>query len=154
MKKALENDKKAVKKPQTKRAIKNPFKIAPKVVKEEKPKLFEDTPGLQKLYLYIIVVDQGVANTVEKLLQDCGSSAQFTHNGRGTAPKDIYGILNVIEDKKAIINAFVCEERLEETRNELETFFRENKKNKGIGFAIPLSALQGIRTYKYITQTF
>lgn len=134
---------------------KNPFKITQRVEKvEEKAKPFEETPGLQKIYLYIIVVDQGVANAVEKLLQDCGSSAQFTHNGRGTAPRDIYNILNVVEDKKAVINAFVCEDKLEETRNELDAFFRENKKNKGVGFAIPLSALQGIRTYKYMTQTF
>ena len=122
--------------------------------KEEKPKPFEETPGLQKIYLYIIVVDQGVANTVERLLQDLGSSAQFTHNGRGTAPREIYGILSAVEDKKAVINAFVSEDRLEETRNELDAFFKESKKNKGIGFAIPLSALQGIRTYKYLTQTF
>ena len=137
-----------------KKQRKNPFKIPSKVEKEENKKLFEETPGLQKIYMYIVVVDQTVANSVEKLLQDCGSSAQFTHNGRGTAPKDIYGILNVIEDKKAVINAFVSEDRLEETRNELDAFFRESKKNKGVGFAIPLSALQGIRTYKYMTQTF
>jgi len=135
----------------------NPFKIPDrkKKAKEEKPaKLFEESPDLQKIYMYIIVVDQGVATAVERLLQECGSSAQFTHNGRGTAPREIMGILNVVEDKKAVINAFVCEDKLEDTRNELDAFFRESKKNKGVGFAIPLSALQGIRTYKYLTQTF
>ena len=148
-----ENKKKPVKKKASPlHVMKNPFKKA--APKEEKQKLFEETPGLQKIYLYIIVVDQAVANTVEKLLQDLGSSAQFTHNGRGTAPREIMGILNVVEDKKAVINAFVCEDKLEDTRNELDAFFRESKKNKGVGFAIPLSALQGIRTYKYLTQTF
>lgn len=152
----MEKKKENKKQTSTKHRI-NPFKISEEKRhhKEVKPqKLFEETPGLQKIYLYIIVVDQAVANTVEKLLQDLGSSAQFTHNGRGTAPREIYGILSAVEDKKAVINAFVSEDRLEETRNELDAFFRESKKNKGVGFAIPLSALQGIRTYKYLTQTF
>lgn len=122
--------------------------------KDTKPKLFEEKPDLQKLYLYIIVVDRGVSETVIRLLQNIGSSAQFLHNGRGTAPKEILNVLGAVDNKKSVINAFVSEDKLESTKEELEIFFIANKKNRGIGFAIPLSSLQGIRMYRYLTQTF
>ena len=121
---------------------------------DAKPKRFEEKPDLQKLYMYIVIVDQGISKTVEKLLQNIGSSAQFIHNGRGTAPKEIYSVLGAVDNKKAVINAFVSEEKINEVREELEIFFKASKKNRGVGFAIPLSSLQGIRMYRYLTQTF
>lgn len=130
------------------------FKKAVKPKKKEaKVKAFEEKPGLQKIYIYIVVVEQPVANTVLKLLQNLGSSAQFVHNGRGTAPSDIANILNSQVDKKAIINAFVSEDNLSTVQEELTIFFKASKKNRGVGFAIPLSSIQGIRMYKYLTQT-
>ncbi len=121
--------------------------------KQAKVKAFEDKPDLQKLYIYVIVVEQPVVNTVLKLLQNLGSSAQFVHNGRGTAPSDIANILNSQVDKKAIINAFVSEDILANVQEELTIFFKATRKNRGVGFAIPLSSIQGIRMYKYLTQT-
>ena len=129
-----------------KRAVKPPKK-------EENRKLFEEKPDLQKLYLFTVVVEQPVANTVIKLLQDLGSSAQFIHNGRGTAPSEIMGILNAAVDRKAIINAFVSEDKLQTIEEEVSIFLNLNRKNRGIGFAVPLSSIQGIRIYKYLTQT-
>ena len=129
-----------------KRAVKPPKK-------EEIRKPFEEKPDLQKLYLYTIVVEQDVANTVIKLLQNLGSSAQFIHNGRGTAPSEVLGILNATVDRKAIINAFVDEDNIKDIHDELKLFFAEGRKNRGVAFAVPLSSLQGIRMYKYLTQT-
>ena len=128
-------------------------KTAKSTKKEVKPKAFEEKSDLEKLYLYVVVVEQSVANTVLKLLQNLGSSAQFVHNGRGTAPNEVLGILNATDNRKAIINAFVSEDRLTTIQEELSIFFKVGKKNRGIGFAIPLSSIQGIRMYKYLTQT-
>ena len=121
--------------------------------KDAKSKAFEEKSDLQKLYLFTVVVEQGVANTVIKLLQDLGSSAQFIHNGRGTAPSEVLGILNATTDRKAIINAFVSEDKLPTIKEEVAIFLKMSKKNRGIGFAVPLSSIQGIRMYKYLTQT-
>lgn len=153
---------KETKKTETKKKKVNPInkmtKSLKKAVKHEKkeakPKLFEEKEDLLKIYLYIIVVDRAVSETVIKLLQNIGSSAQFLHSGRGTAPKEILNVLGAIDNRKSVINAFVSEDKLEQTREELEIFFMANKKNRGIGFAVPLSSLQGIRMYKYLTQTF
>ena len=130
--------------------LKNVVKSKKKTVK---PKAFEEKSDIQKLYLFTVVVEQAVAKTVLKLLQDLGSSAQFIHNGRGTAPSEIVNMLNAAETKKAVINAFVSEDKLQIVQEELNIFFKVNRKNRGIGFAIPLSSIQGIRMYKYLTQT-
>ena len=129
-----------------KRAVKPPKK-------EEKQKLFEEKPDLQRLFLLTVVVEQPVANQVVKLLQDLGSSAQFVHNGRGTAPSEIMGILNASVDRKAIINAFVSEDKMQVITEELGIFLGLSRKNRGVGFFVPLSSIQGIRMYKYLTQT-
>lgn len=144
-----------------KKTTKKPNKVAETIKKAVKapknivkPKPFEERTDLQKLYIFVIVVEQSVANTVLKLLLNLGSSAQFVHNGRGTAPSEVLGMLNATDDRKAIINAFVSEDRLPEIREELNIFLRTSRKNRGIAFAIPLSSIQGIRMYKYLTQTF
>lgn len=121
--------------------------------KEQVHHAFEERADLQKLYMYVIVVEQDVTNTVIKLLQNAGSSAQFIHNGRGTAPSEIVKLLNANIDKKAVINAFVSEDKLQDIEEELTLFFHESRKNRGVGFAIPFSSIQGIRMYKYLTQT-
>lgn len=99
------------------------------------------------------MVEQPVANTVIKLLQNLGSSAQFIHSGRGTAPSEVLGVLSATDDRKAIINAFIGEDRLETVQEELNIFFKVGRKNRGVAFAVPLSSIQGIRMYKYLTQT-
>jgi len=128
-----------------KKAVKNPKKEA---------KRFEERSDLEKLYLYTIIVEQPVANTVIKLLQNLGSSAQFIHNGRGTAPSEVIGMLNANEDRKAVINAFVSEDHLATIQEEMSIFFKVGRKNRGVAFAVPFSSIQGIRMYKYLTQTF
>lgn len=143
-------------KPVTKKKTSLASKIK-KAVKHEKnevkAKRFEEKSDLQKLYVYTLVVEQTVTNTVLKMLVNLGSSAQFVHNGRGTAPSEVAGMLNATEDRKTIINAFVSEDKLAGIQEEMAIFFRSSRKNRGVGFAVPLSSIQGIRMYKYLTQT-
>ena len=114
---------------------------------------FEDRPELKKIYLVIIVVDIGVSKSVEKLMQELGSSMQFTHNGRGTASKEILNILGVVDNSKGVVNAVISEDRLDDVKRELNIFFAASKKNRGIAFTVPFTAIEGIRIYKYLTQT-
>lgn len=140
---------------EVKRKIVNTVK---KVVKPEKKPakqpLFETKPDLEKLYLLIAVVDIGVSKSVEKLMQHAGSSMQFTHNGRGTAPKEILNVLGVVDNTKGVVNAVLSESKVETAIHELEIFFAASKKNRGIAFTIPFASIEGVRIYKYLTQTF
>ena len=152
--------KKVEEKKKTKKADNKEHKIVEKIKRAVKPpkkqvesKRFEDRGDLEKILLVTIVVEQNVADNVLKMLQNLGSSAQFVHNGRGTAPSEISGVLNANINNKAVINAFVGEDKLHDIEEELDAFFKVGKKNRGIAFAVPLSSIQGIRMYKYLTQT-
>lgn len=117
------------------------------------PNAFENKVDLIKLYVYTVIVDLSVGRNVEKLMQNLGSSMQFTNIGRGTASKEILNILGVPDDTKAVVQALVTEDKLEDIQRELTIFFAANKKNRGIGYAIPFSSVEGVRIYKYLTQT-
>ena len=150
------NNKKPVKK-DTRKMSESAKQIVKKVFKNKKKdvknKPFEEKSDLEKLYLYIIIVDLPLGRTVEKLMQNIGSSMQFTHLGRGTASKEILNILGITDDSKAIVNAVVSESKLSTVKEELQIFFAASKKNRGVAFAIPFSAVKGVRMYKYLTQT-
>lgn len=128
----------------TKKTNKNP----------SKQPLFEEKPDLEKLYLVVVVVDLAVSKSVEKLMQNQGSSMQFIHNGRGTASREILNVLGVVDNSKGVVNAVISEGKLEDLNRELAVFFAASKKNRGIAFTIPFSSIQGVRIYKYLTQTF
>ena len=121
--------------------------------KNENSHLYENKPNLAKLYLLIVVVDIGVSKRVEKLLQNLGSSMQFTHNGRGTAPKEVLNVLGVVDNTKGVVNAVVNEEYIDNIKSELAIFFAASKKNRGIAFTVPFSSVVGVKMYKYLSQT-
>lgn len=120
---------------------------------DAKPKAFEDKPDLARLLLLIVVVDIGVSKSVEKLLQNLGSSMQFTHNGRGTASREILNVLGVVDNSKGVVNAVINEDIWDDIKKELNIFFMASKKNRGIAFTVPFSSVVGVRIYKYLSQT-
>lgn len=128
-------------------------KVRNKVKKPTNPTAFEDRDDVQRLYLYIVIVNVGIGDDVISLLQSLGSSMQFTHIGTGTAPDSLKTILGVNDASKEIIHAFIKEKDLDIVTAELNAFFMAAIKNRGVGFAIPMSSLMGVRAYKYLTQT-
>lgn len=148
------SNKKVDKKKKTiKEVVKNIKNAANSKKNDTKPKAFEDKPNLSKLVLVVVVVDLGISKSVEKLLQNLGSSMQFTHNGRGTASKEILNVLGVVDNSKGVVNAVINEDRWDDVKKELSIFFAASKKNRGIAFTIPFSSVVGVRIYKYLSQT-
>lgn len=148
------SNKKVDKKKKTiKEVVKNIKNAANSKKNDTKPKAFEDKPNLSKLVLVVVVVDLGISKSVEKLLQNLGSSMQFTHNGRGTASKEILNVLGVVDNSKGVVNAVINEDRWDDVKKELSIFFAAFKKNRGIAFTIPFSSVVGVRIYKYLSQT-
>jgi len=122
--------------------------------KTEPQKLFEDTPNLEKLYVYIAIVPSGHANEVINLFQHIGSSAQYVQIADGTAPNKVANILSITDNEKEVVWAFLKDSKVEEAQTELEAYFASSKKTAGIGFAIPLTSILGVRMYKFLAQTF
>ena len=114
---------------------------------------FEKTNEIKKLSLYVTIVNKGQANAVTSLFQRMGSSMQFIEVGNGTANKNVLDILGIEDNAKEIIFALIKTELVKDARKELEAFFMASKKNKGIGFAIALTSIIGVKLYRFLTNS-
>ena len=133
-----------IKKPQ------NRFAKKPKKVKETK---FEEKKDLDKLYVYFTIVNSGVADSVVKVFEDMGCSASFIQNGTGTASEEVKKALHIQDSRKEVVISIIRESRLEDIEKELAAFFLAARRNKGIAFATKMDAIQGVRLYKFLSQT-
>lgn len=107
----------------------------------------------KKLSLFITIVGKGQGQAIIRLFERGGSSAQFIQRGEGTATKEIYSILGVEDNDKDIIFSFISQEKIPDVKTELNAFFLANKKNRGIGFSVPLSSIIGLRVYQFLANT-
>ncbi|MCQ2776687.1 MAG: hypothetical protein MJ217_03115 [Bacilli bacterium] len=119
----------------------------------EKAPSFEETNEIKKLCLYVTIVNQGQANSVISLFRRIGSAAQFVQVGTGTATKEVYDILGMEDNSKEIVLCMIKKDDVEDARVELEAFFKANKRNRGIGFAIDLTTMIGVRLYRFLTDS-
>lgn len=125
-------------------------KPKPKKAKEAK---FEEKKDLDKLYVYFTIVNAGVAESVVKVFEDMGCSTSFIQNGVGTASEEVRKALHIQDSRKEVVISIIRESRLEDIEKELAAFFLAAKRNKGVAFATKMDALQGVRLYKFLSQT-
>ena len=118
-----------------------------------KKELEVQTPDFKKLSMFITIVNRGQGNYVLKLFEAEGSNAQFVQRGEGTAQKEIRDILGIEDNSKEIIISLIRNDKIENAKKELEAFFRVNKRNRGIGFSIPMTSLIGMKVYQYLTDS-
>ncbi len=124
----------------------------------KKSKQNKDLPSLdsiveKKLSLFVTIVGKGQAQPITRLFERGGSSAQFIQRGEGTATKEIYSLLGVEDNDKDIVFSFISQDKIPDIKTELNAFFLANKKNRGIGFSIPLSSIIGVRVYQFLANT-
>lgn len=112
-----------------------------------------DSVVQKKLLLFVTIVGKGQSKPVMKIFERGGSSAQFIQRGEGTAQKEIYNILGIEEVDKDLVFSFISEDKIPDIKNELNAFFLASKKNRGIGFSIPLSSIIGVRVYQFLANT-
>ena len=126
------------------------FKKKPVVGKNDP---FEKRKDIQKLSIFVTIVGTGLAETITKLFKNYGASAQFIQRGEGTATKQIREIFGIEDTSKDIIISIIKQSSIQDIKTELEAFFAANKKNRGIGFSIPMTSVAGVTVYKFLTNT-
>ena len=109
-----------------------------------------DESNIKKISMFITIVNRGQGNYVLKIFEQEGANAQFVQLGEGTAQKEVRDILGIEDNGKEIIISLIPNERIEEAKNELEAFFKVNKRNRGIGFSIPMTSLIGMKVYQFL----
>lgn len=114
---------------------------------------FEEREELKKLVFYVVIVGFGQGDNIIRLLKANHSSAQFVQSGEGTATSRVRDILKIDDTRKEIIFSLIREDYISDFQKELEAYFAASKKNKGVGFAIGLDSIMGVKLYKFFTQT-
>ena len=104
----------------------------------------------KKLLLFITIVSTSHGSQIIKLFEKIGVSAQFVESGEGTATKEINNILGIEEVDKDVVFSFVSEDKIPLVREKLSEYFSSNKRNRGIGMAIQLSSIIGVRVYQFL----
>ena len=108
---------------------------------------------IKKLSMFITIVDRGQGNFVLKLFESEGANAQFVQYGEGTAQKEIRDILGIEDNSKEIIISLISQDKIDSAKKELEAFFKVSKRNRGIGFSIPMTSLIGMKFYQFLVDT-
>ena len=141
---------KVIKAPEVAKKVKEKKPLKKKIVKEAK---FEEKKDLDKLYVYFTIVNSGVGDSVVKVFEEMGCSVSFVQNGTGTATEEVKKALHIQDSRKEVVISIIRESRLEDVEKELAAFFLAARRNKGIAFAIKMDAIQGVRLYKFLSQT-
>ena len=118
------------------------------VEKKELPSL--NNVVQKKLLLFITIVSSGHGSQIIRLFEKLGISAQFVQSGEGTATKEINNLLGIEDVDKDIVFSFVSEDKIPSVRQDLSSYFSLNKRNRGIGMAIPLTSVIGVRVYQFL----
>lgn len=113
----------------------------------------EVTGDIKKLSMFVTIVNRGQGNYVLKLFESEGANAQFVQYGEGTAQKEIRDILGIEDNTKEIILSLISQDKIESAKKELEAFFKVSKRNRGIGFSIPMTSLIGMKLYQFLVDT-
>ena len=108
---------------------------------------------IKKLSMFITIVNRGQGNFVLKLFESEGANAQFVQYGEGTAQKEIRDILGIEDNSKEIIISLISQDKIDSAKRELEAFFKVSKRNRGIGFSIPMTSLIGMTFYQFLVDT-
>ena len=126
-----------------------------KLFKKKKDQDKNELPSLnnvvqKKLLLFITIVSSGHGSQVIRLFEKLGVSAQFVQSGEGTATKEISNLLGIEDVDKDVVFSFVAEDKIPSVREELSEYFSSSKRNRGIGMAIQLSSVIGVRVYQFL----
>ena len=110
-------------------------------------------PDIKKLSVFVTIVNRGQSGFVLKLFESEGANAQFVQHGEGTAKEEIREILGIDDNTKEIIFSIIKNEKIESAKKELQAFFKVSKRNRGIGFSIPMTSIIGMKVYQFLTDT-
>ena len=106
--------------------------------------------AIKKLSLLFTVVDRAKAEFYLDVLSQYEVNCQLVAQGKGTAQSDLIELLG-LNIQKAVIVSTVREERVDGIMKVLEQKFATIRGGKGIAFAVPMSSVIGVNTYRFLS---
>ena len=107
--------------------------------------------SIKKLKILITVINRSKAIYYQDLLEQYEINMQTIIYGRGTADKEIFSMLNIDENEKAILLSIVREDKLQDVLETLSEKFDKIKNGKGIAFTIPMQSIIGVSVYQFLS---
>ena len=106
--------------------------------------------AIKKLSLLFTVVDRAKAEFYIDVLSQYEVNCQMVAQGKGTAQSDLIELLG-LNIQKAVIVSMVREERVDGIMKVLEQKFATIRGGKGVAFAVPMSSVIGVNTYRFLS---
>ncbi len=128
------------------------MKVAEKIKNKnlnEKP--YEKTNKVERLKMLCVIVNRNQGQFFVDSFLDQNVAVAFDVYGRGTAPREIYDIIGMSDNKKELVIALIKESDLDKVLNIIKTRFSVSKAAKGVAFTIPVDSMAGVVMYKFLT---
>ena len=106
--------------------------------------------AIKKLKLLFTIVDRPKAEFYLDVLSQYEVNCQMVAQGKGTAQSDLIELLG-LNIQKAVIVSMVREERVDGIMKVLEQKFATIRGGKGVAFAVPMSSVIGVNTYRFLS---
>ncbi len=111
---------------------------------------FESREKVYGLSLFFTIVSRNQSHYYEAAYQNAGASMSLTFYAHSMPPQEILAVLGEMETKKDIV-VTVCRSELIPTLKEIaEKRFEISRAAKGVAFACPIDAVQGIAAYRFL----
>ncbi len=104
--------------------------------------------GAEKLKILFTVVSHGKANLFVDLLEENGVNAQYVTSGEGLRAKELQKVLE--DTRKDVLISFVSEDKCKQIVRALEDKFAKVRNCYGVCWTVPLSAVIGVSTYRFL----
>lgn len=119
-----------------------------KAATEQTP--FEQREKIYPLSVFFTIVGRNQSHYYESAYQAAGASFSLTFYAHSMPPEEIMAILGEMETKKDIVVTICRSELVPELKEIAQKRFAISRAAKGIAFACPIDAVQGIAVYRFL----
>ncbi len=124
---------------------------AEKTSKASRPQVpFEQREPIYPLSLFFTIVERNQSRYYENAYQEAGASMSLTLYAHSMPPEEILAILGEMETKKDIVITVCRSELIPSLKEIAQKRFAVSKAAKGVAFACPIDAVQGIAAYRFL----
>lgn len=124
---------------------------AEKTSKASRPQApFEQREPIYPLSLFFTIVERNQSRYYENAYQEAGASMSLTLYAHSMPPEEILAILGEMETKKDIVITVCRSELIPSLKEIAQKRFAVSKAAKGVAFACPIDAVQGIAAYRFL----
>lgn len=122
-----------------------------KTLKAPRPQVpFEQREPIYPLSLFFTIVERNQSRYYENAYQEAGASMSLTLYAHSMPPEEILAILGEMETKKDIVITVCRSELIPSLKEIAQKRFAVSKAAKGVAFACPIDAVQGIAAYRFL----